>query len=255
MNVSIAGKIYQEEVGEILGFNIETVNRLLKIDEPFKAPGRLMEILLDKSLREQTFREFLEVSTDVSFDWFHEYFEDEQADRKQKKQDFTPYSVARLLNKIVGSNSSYFETAAGTGGITISQWWQDCLKESPLYYLPHEHLYYCEELSDRAIPFLLFNLSIRGMNAVVWHGDSLERTCRGVFLIENAKDDFLAFSDINVMPYNDTVKKHFDVKEWVSDSYPEHIETDSEKWAAAVLQNLELRKKWGDVFERTSING
>ncbi|MBE1727415.1 N-6 DNA methylase [Lactobacillus plantarum] len=233
-------------------FDTETVNRLLTIDEPFKAPDRLMDLMFHKLEREHVFREFLKVSTDVSFDWFHEYFEDEQADRKNKKQDFTPPSVAKLLVEIIGTTNNTFEPTAGTGGITITKWWQDCLAESPLTYLPSEHLYYCEEMSDRAVPFLLFNLAIRGMNAIVWHGDSLERTCRGIFFLENTKDDFMAFSDVNVMPYNTTVQQAFNIKKWVNEAYPEHLETDSEQWAANVSRNLEIRKRWSELFERNT---
>lgn len=225
-------------------FTLEKVNKLLEINESFKAPDRLMELLFNKSNREKLFKSFLSVSTDLSFDWFHQYFEDEQAERKTNKQDFTPNSVATILAELSGSQSTYMESAAGTGGIVITKWWQDCINESPFTYMPHEHLYWLEELSDRAIPFLLFNLAIRGMNAVVWHGDSLERTCRGVFLIENAKDDFLAFSDINIMPYSDEVKDYFQIKEWVGEPYANHIETDNDKWSQIVAENIEMKQLW-----------
>ncbi|WP_304057804.1 SAM-dependent DNA methyltransferase [Levilactobacillus namurensis] len=232
-------------------FDFETVNRLLGIAESFKAPEAIMDFILNKDKRRMKFREFLQVSTDMSFDWFHEYFESEQSDRKHKKQDFTPQTVATILNRIVGGNHHrYFEPAAGTGGVVITRWWQDCLKESPMVYMPHEHFYYCEELSERAIPFLLFNLAIRGMNAIVWNGDSLSRECRGVFLIENPQDDVLGFSDINVMPYNDDVQKAFNVSVWDGDHYPEHTETDLNEWAFNVTHNEKLKKGWGDLFAR-----
>lgn len=201
-------------------FDVKTVNKILDIDDSFKAPVKLMQILYDKGRRERMFKEFLEISTDLSFDWFHEYFQDEQAERKSKKQDFTPQQVSQILVKLVASGSSYYEPTAGTGGITITKWWADCIKETPLTYMPHEHFYFCEELSDHAIPFLLFNLSIRGMNAIVWQGDVLERTCKGVFFVQNDKDDALSFSNINLMPYNDTVKREFDISEWTEDKYP-----------------------------------
>lgn len=68
------------------------------------------------------------------------------------------------------------------------------------------------------------------MNAVVWHGDSLSRQCKGVFLIENAVDDYLGFSDINIMPYNSTVKRYFQISKWNGQIYPEHIETGLKVW-------------------------
>ncbi|ANU51343.1 hypothetical protein [Limosilactobacillus reuteri] len=93
-------------------FDTKTVNKLLEIDESYKAPERMLRLMLDDQKRPEVFKKFLEVSTDLKFDWFHEYFEDEQAERKSKKQDFTPDSIATLLNSLVDSdqsNSHYFE--------------------------------------------------------------------------------------------------------------------------------------------------
>jgi hypothetical protein len=234
----------------------DQINQLLGIDEPFKAPDRLMEILLDKELREKTFREFLKVSTDVSFDQFHAYFEAEQAGRKKLKQDFTPQSIAILLDKLVGHRGhTYHENAAGTGGIVITKWYADMMSESPFTYMPHEYFYYCEELSDRATPFLIFNLALRGMNAIVFHGDAIERTCRGVFFIQNAKDNYMGFSDVNVMPYSDDVKEEFSITEWVGEPYPAHVETDYADWEASVIESLAYKHNFYEVVRRMNESG
>ncbi|HHH4995166.1 TPA: hypothetical protein ACP0QF_001109 [Streptococcus pyogenes] len=77
------------------------IHKLLGVEEVYKAPDTLMKIILDKEKREDLFRQFLKYETDVSYDWFMQYFEEEQADRKNKKQDFTPKSVSTLLSKII----------------------------------------------------------------------------------------------------------------------------------------------------------
>lgn len=102
-------------------FDVKTVNDLLGIDDAFKAPDRLMELLLKKEEREELFRNFLKIDTNLEYDWFHEYFETEQAERKSKKQDFTPDSVAKLANSIACEprHTDYYEMAAGTGGMMI----------------------------------------------------------------------------------------------------------------------------------------
>lgn len=205
-------------------FTEEVVNQLLDIDDAFKAPGKLMQILMDKSQREQLFRNFLAVSADMSFDWFHEYFEDEQAQRKTKKQDFTPEAVAKVLTRLTTGSHSNYDIAAGTGGITITKWWHDCLSVPFWDYRPSSYLYQCEELSDRAMPFLLFNLAIRGMNAIVIHGDSLEREVKQVYFVQNDYDDVLHFSSINVMPHNNTVAKEFNIQKWLEPA-KNHIES------------------------------
>lgn len=86
-------------------FDVKTVNDLLGIDDAFKAPERLMEVLLKKEEREELFRKFLKIDTSLEYDWFHEYFETEQAERKSKKQDFTPNVVAKLANSIAAERA------------------------------------------------------------------------------------------------------------------------------------------------------
>lgn len=206
----------------------KTIHELLGIDEVFKAPNKLMEILFNKSDREELFKQFLEHERDMSYEWFMQYFEEEQADRKNKKQDFTPQALSNMLSKIVGGNS-YFEVAAGTGSIMIQAWQEHRLNESPFTYKPSNYWYHVEELSDRAIPFLLFNMLIRGMNGIVVHGDALTREIKNVYFIQNTKDDYMKFSDLNVMPRNELAEKEFNVRKWIGDGI-EHIESPYIEW-------------------------
>lgn len=208
-------------------FDVKTVNSILDIDDAFKAPERMMELMLDDKKRVDTFKKFLKVSTDMSFDWFHEYFEDEQAERKSKKQDFTPQGVAEILTKLTkgSSKENYYEPAAGTGGILITKWWQDCLKDpvhklrqkwaSIFTYDPRAYWYHAEEMSDRAIPFLLFNMAIRGMNGVVVQCDVLERSAKNAWFIKNNTADFLNYSDVLPIPHTENFQKLLRIKEWV----------------------------------------
>ena len=217
-------------------FDVKTVNDLLGIDDAFKAPERLMEILLKKEEREELFGNFLKIDTNLDYDWFHEYFETEQAERKSKKQDFTPNSVARLANAITSEprQTDYYEMAAGTGGMMITRWAYN-VKEDPAFtgkikstmsddiltssiftYSPRTYWYHLEELSDRAIPFLLFNAAIRGINAVIIQCDSLDRKAKRAFYVKNDSDNFLAFSDILEIPKNDDFARFLNV-EWEGD--------------------------------------
>ena len=214
-------------------FDVKTVNNLLGIDDAFKAPGRLMEILLEREEREKLFRNFLKIDTNLEYDWFHEYFEAEQAERKSKKQDFTPDAVAKLANLIASEpgQTDYYEMAAGTGGMMIARWVYN-VKEDPAFerkrkdsmvndvltssiftYDPQAYWYHLEELSDRAIPFLLFNAAIRGINAVVIQCDSLSRKAKRAFYVKSDNKDFLAFSNILEIPKTDGFAKFLDV-EW-----------------------------------------
>lgn len=186
--------------------------------------------MLDPKKREETFKKFLEIETDMSYEWFQEYFGDEQAERKSKKQDFTPTSISNLVAKLVGKdNSTYYEPAAGTGSMLIAKWHNDRLK-NPLYkrpetdnplikfltsptftYDPRAYWYQAEELSDRAIPFLIFNMSIRGMNGSITQCDSLSRKATRAFFIRNDTDNYLGFSEVIELPKNQEVAELLNV--------------------------------------------
>ena len=206
-------------------FDVSTVNKILNIDDAYKAPDTLLALMLDKIQRENIFKKFLNVSTDLSFDWFHEYFEDEQAERKSKKQDFTPDSIATLLNKLTSNTTGYYyEPTAGNGGILITRWWQDCLNDpvgtknntnipgiSFFTYDPRKYWYQVEELSDRAVPFLIFNMAIRGMNGVAIQCDSLSREAKEAYFIRNDTDNALAFSEVIEVPKTKDFEKELNI--------------------------------------------
>lgn len=195
---------------------LNEINKILGIKDSYKAPDRLMDILYgDIKERDKVFKQFLELyDYDVSWDWFHEYFQEEHAERKSRKQDFTPESIAKILSKIVDmkDDTTIYEPTAGTGGVLITNWNQTRMKSNPFTYRPSNYFHLVEELSDRTLPYLLFNLIIRGMNAVVIHGDTLTRESYGVFFIQNDGDDHMKYSSLNRMKYNEDTEKMFNVK-------------------------------------------
>lgn len=220
------------------------INNLLGIKESYKAPDRLMEILyMDKTERDKYFMDFLNAfDKDVTYDWFHDYFQDEHADRKNQKQDFTPQSVSSLLSQMVGTEgSTYYEPTAGTGGILIERWNQDRMKHSPFDYEPRDYYYTAEELSDRAIPFLLFNMLIRGMNGNVVQCDVLTRESTGAFFIQNDANDFMGFSSLNLLPYNEDTETEFNIK-FVDEKYKPIKQTEKiPEWLLADIEIAELQ--------------
>lgn len=168
--------------------SIDKINELLGITESFHASYKLTEILKDKDQREQLFDSFLELEQDLSFDWFTEYFQEEHSDRKGKKQDFTPDGIIKVANGAIGHTFSNADICAGTGGLTIKRW-----SENP------SASFYCEEFSDRAIPFLIFNLAIRNTNAIICHGDSLTREFKSVYKLTN-DEQFSTIEQLETSP-------------------------------------------------------
>ena len=66
----------------------EDINSIIGISESFLLPERLMEVLLSGE-KECVFDSFLEVESDLSFDWFTNYFQEEHSNRNAMMQDFT----------------------------------------------------------------------------------------------------------------------------------------------------------------------
>ncbi len=201
-------------------------NKIFEVEDSYQVPEKIMNILYDKEKREELFMKLLQFNNyDVGFDWFHEYFQEEHADRKKKKQDFTPECVADLLSKFVVEETEgmYYECCAGTGGIMIKHWDNYRRKFSPFIYTPDLQYAVVEELSDRSIPFLLLNMMIRGMNGVVLHCDSLTRECKNAYFICNQTNDHLRFSGISNIPHTEAFEKELNVK-FISKDYTQHEE-------------------------------
>lgn len=144
--------------------NGQTINKIIGINESFKLPDRLMEILLNDEERDKTMTAFMEVGESLDHDWFTQYFEEEHANKSKMAQDFTPSAVADILAEVVGGGRTVADICSGTGGLTIAYWnrWKDVTDA-----------FYCFEYSERAIPLLLFNLSIRNIAAFVTRVDLL----------------------------------------------------------------------------------
>lgn len=175
------------------------VMRLFKIEDLNDLPAAISKLLeAPIEVRNEVYNELLVLNNyDVSFDWFQNIFEGELSERSQKKQDFTPNTVARLVSLLTGNPTGViYEPTAGNGSMIIADWWVRCKRLQPWEHFPSQHVVVCWELSNRSIPILLLNLSIRGIMGFVYHGDVLEKTIKTKYLLLNRKNDTLAFSEV-----------------------------------------------------------
>ena len=191
------------------------VNDLLGVDDSYKAPESLLNKLLDEEARPKLFDEFLKIEQELDRDWFVDYFQEEHSERKRFSQDFTPLPISKLLNQVVENSRSYFESAAGSGGLLISAWDQNRAEACENRLDSRAYWYQVEELSDRVVPFLIFNMAIRGMNGVILHGDSLERRFKEVYFIRNESTEFLRYSEVFVMPKTEMLMAEFGIKKFI----------------------------------------
>lgn len=152
----------------------------------------------DNERRHTVYRALLEANGfDVSRDWFQEIYEAEMSEGKRKGQHFTPEAIYELLPQLVGEEmNTLHEPTAGTGGLIIGAWWRQCSRKMPWEYKPSQMRVCAWELSDRAVPLLLLNLSIRGIVGDVYHGDVLEQKVIARYRLSNPSNDALGFSTV-----------------------------------------------------------
>lgn len=162
-----------------------------------KAVEEVIQRPLDE--RNEIYREFLRLNDyDMGRDWFQRVYEEEFSQRKNQGQDFTPIEATELCAMLAGVETAHsvHEPTAGTGQMIISAWWTWARKRIPWEAFPSLFPVTVWEILDRTIPFLLFNLSIRGIMGYVYHGDTLENTVKRKYILLNRTDDVLGFSEI-----------------------------------------------------------
>lgn len=119
---------------------------------------------------------FVNLVPDLEKDWLQKIWQYYLADRENKKQDFTPVSISMLLAVLTGDSGKIVDLCAGSGALSIQAW-----TKNP------ERKFECYELDDNLIPFLVFNLAVRNMDACVFHGDCLTMEIEEVWHIRKGE--------------------------------------------------------------------
>ena len=159
----------------------ESINRLFGIRESFELPAALLEKLLNKEEKDKLCNKFMEFEFDARNDCLRDYFQENNAARKSLKQDYTPDCLCQLIAGLAPKSNKIIDICSGTGALTIG--------------MNRDIEYQCEELSAASIPVLLFNLALRGMEAVVIQKDVLQRKVEKVYKV--CKNG--VFSDIIIL--------------------------------------------------------
>lgn len=104
------------------------------------------------------------VENDLSKDWLQMIYQYYLAEREQKKQDYTPKCLAQFLSRLIGESDSTIDMCSGSGALTIQRWNEYPDMEFELY-----------EFDENVIPYLIFNMSVRNINAVIHQSDVLQQ--------------------------------------------------------------------------------
>lgn len=117
------------------------------------------------------------VDGDLSIDELQKVFQYYYADRKEKMQDFTPITLAKLCASATKTDGNIiYDLCAGSGALTIQKWVQNPTKT-----------FICEEMDERAIPILLFNMAVRNMNGWVINRNALTMEERAVYRLKSGE--------------------------------------------------------------------
>lgn len=94
----------------------------------------------------------------MTVDWLQRVYQFYCADRNEKKQDYTPVSLSKIVSRIshIPEERVVYDCCAGSGSLTIQKWCDN-----------HNLKFICEEIDERVIFILLFNLCIRNIEATV----------------------------------------------------------------------------------------
>lgn len=102
------------------------------------------------------------VDGDLSVDWMQMIYQYHLADREEKKQDYTPKSLARFMGMLAGDDETTVDMCAGSGALIIQKWNQN-----------HNTKFKAIEIDSAVIPFLLFNMVLRNIQCDVYQMDVL----------------------------------------------------------------------------------
>ena len=134
--------------------------------------GNLEDFKID-SLTNSNCEKFIElVNRDLETDYLQRIWQFYMADREDKKQDFTPKSLGKLVAELTKSTAEEwcYDMCSGSGALTIQKW------------VTNKNLkFVCEELDTNLIPFLLFNLKIRNIEGYVVNGNVLTAERKAVY--------------------------------------------------------------------------
>lgn len=131
---------------------LDCMMKALSVRELHEIPGVLMDVLLDRNKLE---RLIANMSGCYSYSGLLQEFEEKAADRKNYMQDYTPQSIMDIVAGI-STNGCVRDVCAGIGGLSLAKY-----KTNPDVVLQ------LEEYSKNAICFLLFNLVMNRVPAVV----------------------------------------------------------------------------------------
>ena len=152
----------------------EKIHELFGVKEPHELPAAMMAVVNDSTKLSAICAKYKYIFPDTAHDYLRDYFQENQADRSNLMQDYTPQSICQIVAEITGKRQLIADLCAGTGSLTLEAW-----RRNP------DSEFICYELSSASVPFLCFNLAVRNVSAWVVHGDLLTDEVQAVYRVHD----------------------------------------------------------------------
>lgn len=137
--------------------------------------------------KNEILKQYCEIVEDLETDWLQKIFQYYKADRtKGKSQDYTPPSLGKCLAQLVQYDrvKTALDVCCGSGSLTLQ-----------LHKLNKDLEFVCLEFDENVIPFLLFNLCIHDITAVVCQYDVISDRLYKAYKLQKTG----SFSDISIL--------------------------------------------------------
>ena len=113
---------------------------MLDVKEHMNFTNRIKELVFDKEGREEFYTKILAIHSDMSVDFFRDYFMTHSA-VSSKGQHYTPDELGKLTALLVGGSGGADLTGAGTGTLIIQKWQNDRVSAGFWDYYPSNYWY------------------------------------------------------------------------------------------------------------------
>lgn len=157
MGVFFSERMIFVELTELLNH----IKELFAVENTIELTEKLKQVTTENLF--EYHQGFVDIVNDLKTDWLQMIYQYYEADREDKKQDYTPKSIGVLLCQLLGKCHKVYDQCAGSGALTIQYWAENRNTE-----------FVCEELDENVIPYLLFNLSVRNISGYVIQKDILK---------------------------------------------------------------------------------
>lgn len=160
----------------------DEVLNIFEIKDISQLKNALIEVTINNKF--EYYKKFKELVKDLNIDWLQMIYQYYQADREKNKQDFTPLCLAKLVSKLSENEEEVIDMCSGSGALVIQKW----STNNNLNFI-------CKELDENVIPYLLFNLAVRNINAKVYHMDVLQDEVFHIYMVKS-EDEFSRIEEI-----------------------------------------------------------